>query len=130
MKRILLLSLCLVLAGVNGAFAFGHYEAPNGGNMSFYPLMQQQIEHQETLDFTKNPENYKQKREAKDAKNGTVVRNSGYNPSYGPNYGGTGLQQVHPVNMRFIKDANGNIKIQGMNSSNYSNTINTTTTEE
>lgn len=110
---------------VNGAFAYTYYEAPNGGNMNFYPLMQHQMEQQETLDFTKDPENYKKKREAKDAQNNaSVVRKSNYNPNYLPNYGMTGVQQTHPVNMRFVKDANGNIRIQGMNSASYANTIN------
>ena len=110
MKRILLAVLCTGLLSVNGAFAI-RYEAPNGGNANFYPLMQHQLEQQETLDFTQSPENYKKRREAKDASQGTVVRSSTYNPNYTPNYGSTGIQQTHPVNMFFTKDANGNIRI-------------------
>ncbi len=125
MRRILLVSLCALFMSANGAFAYGRYEAPNGGNINFYPLMQYQLEQQETLDFKNNPEEYKQKREAKDLQDGTIVRKQTYNPSYSPNYGGTGLQQTHPVNMFFTKDADGNIKIQGMNSIINSGTIDT-----
>ncbi len=128
MKRILLgtaIAACMVTMCTSGAFAFTYYEAPNGGNMNFYPLMQHQMEQQETLDFQNNPESYKQRREAKDAAtSGTVIRNtSGYNPYYSPNYGSTGLQQVHPVNMFFVKDASGNIRIQGLNSASYPRTL-------
>lgn len=117
MKKLLGLSLgiafILCASSVN---AYTLYEAPNAGNMNFYPMMQRQMEQEETLDFVNNPEAYKEKREAKD--NGNKIRNSNFNPNYSPNYGGTYLHPVHPVQMQFTKDANGNIRIQGIHSNN------------
>ena len=96
------------------AYAHPFYEAPNAGNMNFYPMMQRQMEQQETLDFANDSENYRKKRDAKN--DGNTVRQSNYNPNYSPNYGGTFLHPVHPVQMQFIKDASGSIKIQGIHS--------------
>ena len=122
MKKILLgtaVAACVFTLSTSGAFAYSYYEAPNGGNMNFYPLMQHQMEQQETLDFQNNPEGYKQKRDAKDAASGasTVVRNnSGYNPYYTPSHSNTSLQYTRPSSMFFVKDESGNIKIQSINS--------------
>lgn len=106
--------LSTIILGVNCASAYTLYEAPNAGNLNFYPMMQRQMEQTETLDFVNNPEDYKKKREAKDE--GNKIRQSNFNPNYSPNYGGTYLHPVHPVQMQFTKDANGNIKIQGLHS--------------
>lgn len=114
-----LLGLCIGTALImcaNTVNAYVIHEAPNAGNMNFYPMMQRQMEHDETLDFVNSPESYKEKREAKD--NGNKIRNSNFNPNYSPNYGGTYLHPVHPVQMQFTKDANGNIRIQGFHSNN------------
>ena len=128
MKKILGLSAGIALiACANSVGAYTLYEAPNAGNMNFYPMMQRQMEQEETLDFVNNPEGYKEKREAKDA--GNKIRNSNFNPNYTPNYGGTFLHPVHPVQMQFTKDANGNIRIQGIHSNNES-IINSNKTEE
>ena len=128
MKKILGLSVGIALiACANSVGAYTLYEAPNAGNMNFYPMMQRQMEQEETLDFVNNPEGYKEKREAKDA--GNKIRNSNFNPNYTPNYGGTFLHPVHPVQMQFTKDANGNIRIQGIRSNNES-IINSNKTEE
>ena len=128
MKKILGLSVGIALiACANSVGAYTLYEAPNAGNMNFYPMMQRQMEQEETLDFVNNPEGYKEKREAKDA--GNKIRNSNFNPNYTPNYGGAFLHPVHPVQMQFTKDANGNIRIQGIHSNNES-IINSNETEE
>lgn len=119
MKKILgfVLGTSLILCA-NYANAYSLYEAPNAGNMDFYPMMQRQMQEYETLDFVNNPEQYKEKREAKD--NGNKIRKSNFNPNYTPNYGGTFLHPVHPVQMQFTKDASGNIRIQGIQSNNES----------
>jgi hypothetical protein len=128
MKKILGLSAVIALiAGANSVGAYTLYEAPNAGNMNFYPMMQRQMQQEETLDFVNNPEGYKERREAKD--NGNKIRNSNFNPNYSPNYGGAFMHPVHPVQMQFTKDANGNIRIQGLHSNNESIT-NTNTTED
>ena len=115
MKKLLLsstLGIGLVFAGVGCAFAYTYYSAPNGGNQSFLPLMQHQMEKEETLDFASDPEKYKEKRDAKDAVTGTPAGNANFNPSYQPNYRGTYSQHIRPVKMNFVQDENGNIKIQ------------------
>ena len=129
MKKIL--SLVLVTSFIlcaNAVDAYTLYEAPNAGNMDFYPMMQRQMQEYETLDFINNPEEYKEKREAKDA--GNKIRNSNFNPNYTPNYGGAFLHPVHPVQMQFTKAANGNIKIQGIHSNNESIIKSNTSTED
>lgn len=90
------------------------YTAPNAGNMNFYPMMQYQMEKQETLDFANDPESYNKKREIKDNEN--KIRNSNFNPNYTPNYGGTFMHPVHPVSMQFTKGDDGTIKIKGIQS--------------
>lgn len=88
------------------------YEAPNMGNLNFYPLMQQQMEKQETLDYAKDPDNYKEKREAKSIE--ADIRSSNFNPNYKNNYSGTlfNHQVSQPTQMQFLKGSDGSIKIQ------------------
>ena len=114
----------LVLCGVLKANAVNPtYMAPNAGNMNFYPLMHSQMEQEETLDFiNKSKEEYKKDREKKN--NEQKMRESKFNPNYAPNYGGAFLHPVHPVQMQFTKDENGNIRIQGIHS-NSEKIINT-----
>ena len=110
MKKTLLLSLVAVLSSC-GAYAINPtFTAPNASNMDFYPLMQHQMEKEETLDFVNRPEEYKKRREAKDSEN--KIRNTNFNPNYSPNYGGTYLHPVHPVTMQFTKSSDGQIKIK------------------
>lgn len=124
MKKILLsigiLGFAAIL-GTNTANAINYYTnpTPNGGNMNFYPLMQHQMEKEETLDFINNPENYKQKRETKEDKLDYQEGKSGINPYLKPtsiNLGGKKLNplQASPSPMEFTKDENGQIKIQGI----------------
>ncbi len=118
MKKYLTILGMIVAVGISSAAIaspYGYLSAPNEGNRNFRPLMQHQFERNETLDFTNHPEEYKEKRENKDAyldyKEGKTnelpasmkpkidlqsSRDNGYN------------------GMQFIKDENGNIKIQGI----------------
>lgn len=111
MKKILI-GMLLILPLLGSSANASIYEAPNAGNLNFYPMMQRQREAQETLDFVNKPETYKQRREAKDNEN--MKRKSNFNPNYSPNYGGAFLQQVHPIQMQFTKDNDGSIKIKGV----------------
>lgn len=114
MKKALLLSLVTVLSTC-GAYAINPtFTAPNASNMDFYPMMQRQMEKEETLDFVNHSEDYSKKREAKDNEN--QIRNSNFNPNYTPNYGGTYLHPVHPVTMQFTRSNDGQIKIQEIQS--------------
>jgi hypothetical protein len=76
--------------------------------------MQYQFEKDETLDFTNNPEAYKEKREQKDRyldyQEGKVDIPQSVKTQYN-------LQGSRPGtnNMQFVKDENGKIRIQGLN---------------
>jgi len=109
MKKSLLLGLCAAFLSCGSAFSVPIYQAPNGGNSDFYPLMQYQMEKQETLDFINDSENYKKKREKKDS-----IKETNFNPNYSQNYSETHLRTAQPAKMQFTKDENGNIKIQSI----------------
>ena len=94
------------------------YQAPNAGNMNFYTLMQHQVEEQETLDFIKDPEGYKEKRARKDAQLDYIEGKTNTSPYFNlrsiqnknrPRYN-TNL----PTNMEFSKDSNGQVIIRGI----------------
>ena len=111
MKKSLLLGLCVTFLSCGYAFSIPIYQAPNGGNSDFYPLMQYQMEKQETLDFINDSENYKKKREGKDK---AKIQETNFNPNYTPTE--THLRTVQPAEMQFTRDENGNIKIQSIHS--------------
>ncbi len=117
MKKILCLTI-LCFTAISPAFAVPYYyQAPNAGNMNFYPMMQRQMEQEQTLDFINNPEDYKQKREQKDAQLDYEQGKSNFNPSYlKPTTFNLGKQKNTPTqtNMEFTKDENGQIRIQGI----------------
>ncbi len=87
------------------------FSNPSVGNMDFYPMMQYQMEKQETLDFTNDSENYKKKREQKDAQNEYRAGNKNFNPDYENSTGFLWFRRSHK-NMKFTKDDSGNIIIQ------------------
>lgn len=117
MKK-LLLGMTVFIFGIfihNGAFAVNYYEAPNAGNMNFRPLMQYQMEKQETLDFVNKPEEYKQKRAEKNAKLDYQEGKSEINPYLKPtSFGLSGVKTQPSQPMEFTKDENGEIRIQGI----------------
>lgn len=98
--------------------AMNYYQAPNAGNMNFYPLMQHQMEKEETLDFINNPEEYKQKREEKNVKQDFREGKTDVNPYLTParlNIDAVNRQIPRaPQALEFVKDENGQIKIQGI----------------
>lgn len=110
MKKILLVSLLafgMVYPLAAQAVPYNYLEAPNGSNRNFTGLMQHQFEKEETMDFIDNPEEYKIKREKKDAyldyQEGKTQMPA------------TQLNQQPAVNkMEFTKDENGQIRIQGI----------------
>ncbi|MBD5401243.1 hypothetical protein HDR58_00365 [bacterium] len=120
MKNILLKAMIIgLIAGMSSSTALAvYYQAPNAGNMNFYPLMQHQIEKQETLDFINNPEDYKEKRERKDAQLDYEQGKRNTTPYIKPtsfNLNSNKNQELpEPVPMEFTKDENGQIKIQGI----------------
>ncbi len=117
MKKVLLGLAVLSFTASNFAVAVPYYyQAPNAGNMNFYPMMQRQMEEEQTLDFINNPEDYKQKREAKDAQLDYQEGKTDINPYLKPTTFNLGKQKPNPVqsNMEFTKDENGQIRIQGI----------------
>ena len=75
MKKVLLTTIILSFATMPSSFAagFGYLSAPNEGNRNFSTIMQHQFEKEETLDFSKNPDQYKEKRENKEKDRKSVV---------------------------------------------------------
>jgi hypothetical protein len=115
MKKFLLIVgiVSFSLSGV--AFAsYDYLSAPNEANRNFSQLMQYQFEKEETLDFTNNPDSYKEKREQKekflDYQEGKVDIPQSVKTQYN-------LQGSRPGsnNMQFIKDENGKIRIKSTN---------------
>ena len=87
--------------------------------MNFYPMMQRQMEKEETLDFVNHPEEYKQKREAKDTQL-DYEQGKIQSPYFQPtrmNINANHLKSspaIQDTNMEFTKDENGQIRIQGI----------------
>lgn len=102
MKKILLLTAIFVM-GTGIANAFEYLGPINEGNRNFAPLKQHQFEKQETLDFVNNPNEYKVKREKKDAYLNHQEEKQQINnnrPTQAP--------------MEFTKGEDGQIRIQGI----------------
>ena len=106
MKKILSGLIMSLMIGT-GAFAYT-YSAPNAGNGDFYPMMQRQLENEAETEYLN--------RNKTDANiTGTPAGNPNFNPTYQPNYGtSSGSQYTRPSRMHFVKDENGNIKIQSL----------------
>lgn len=122
MKKVLL-SISLAIFAITttqniSLSAMNYYQAPNAGNMNFYPLMQHQMEKEETLDFINNPDEYKQKRDEKNAKQDFREGKTDINPYLTParlNIDAVNRQIPRaPQALEFVKDENGQIKIQGI----------------
>ena len=119
MKKFLLSISILSLLAPNAVFANYIYQTPTAGTMNFYPMMQHQMEKEETLDFVNHPEEYKQKREAKDAQL-DYEQGKVQSPYFQPtrmNINANHLKSspvVQDTNMEFTKDENGQIRNQGI----------------
>ncbi len=114
MKKVLLTTIILSFTTMTSSFAagFGYLSAPNEGNRNFSTIMQHQFEKEETLDFSKNPDQYKEKRENKekflDYQEGKVDVPQSARTQFN-------IQSARPGsnNMQFVKDENGKIRIKG-----------------
>lgn len=119
MKKILLLNLLAVATISAGsipsfAYPYGYMDTPNAGNRNFQPIMQQKFEKEESLDFINNPEEYKEKREKKDAildyqEGKTTEVPEFLKPKINIQNSAPGANS----NMQFVKDENGQIRIKG-----------------
>ena len=112
MRKILILSILSLFVCSTGSYAISPtYSNSTGSTADFYPLMQYQMEKQETLDFVNNSENYKEERAKKDAENAYRAGNKNFNPHYTTK---TNLINVNhgKKNMEFSTDSNGNIIIK------------------
>ena len=112
MKKLLSILFFIFFLGSQNVLALSPtYSNPTASTMDFYPLMQYQMEKQETLDFVNDSENYKQKRAKKDAENEYRAGNKNFNPNYGSNSSLTRFLN-NSENMQFTTDSNGNIIIK------------------
>lgn len=96
------------------AAGYNYLDTPNEGNRNFSGLLQRQFEKNEAMDFIDNPEEYKVKREKKDAyldyKEGkTTDIPASLKPQINVNNTSPAANK-----MEFTKDENGQIKIQGI----------------
>ena len=113
MKRVLLTALLLSFTA-SGAFAnYGYLTPTTEANRNFQPLMKHQFEREETLDFSQDPEHYKEKREKKEEFIEYQQPKIDIPPAAATQYN---LQGSRPGsnNLQFVKDADGKIKIQGI----------------
>ncbi|MCM1339678.1 MAG: hypothetical protein NC191_08410 [Muribaculaceae bacterium] len=112
MKKILLLSVILTL-GASSVYAFEYLGPINEGNRNIAPIKQHQFEKQETLDFVNNPNEYKIKREQKDAYLDYKEGKTTEIPEFMKPKINNSQQQATP-SMEFTKGEDGQIKIQGI----------------
>lgn len=113
MKKALLL-IVLLGFGVTGAYAnYGYLTPTTEMNRNFQPLMKHQFEKEETLEFSQDPENYKEKREKKEKFIQYQQQKVDIPPAAATQYN---LQNTRPGanNLQFVKDEDGKIKIQGI----------------
>jgi hypothetical protein len=114
MKKILSVLILTGFVSCTSAVAspFNFLGPTNEGSRDFAPLMQYQFEKQETLDFSNNPEEYKQKRETKnrylDYQEGKVDLTPDVKTQYNLNNSAPGTN-----NLQFIKGDDGQIRIKG-----------------
>ena len=97
---------------VNAASAVYFNQTPTAGNHNFYPLMQHQMEKEETLDFVNHPEEYKKKRAQKDARLDYIDGKTDVNPYANTTNPTINTRNLRPVNMQFTTGGDGQLKIQ------------------
>ena len=112
MKKFLAMLFVVSFVSCGNVFAVSPtYYNPTASTMDFYPLMQHQMEKEATLDFTKDAENYKEKRAKKDAENEYRAGNKNFNPNFSFSKKLTNPKS-DSSNMQFSTDQNGNIIIK------------------
>ena len=106
----------LLLAGSNVyASSYDYIGAPNAGNRNFAPLMKQQFEKKETMNFIQDPDEYKVKREKKDAYLDYKEGKTSEMPDFLKPKIDIETTRLKPTNsMQFTTDENGQIKIQSI----------------
>ena len=113
MKKVLLTTLLLGFTAC-GAYASYNYLGPTTEmNRNFQPLMKHQFEKEETLDFSQDPEHYKEKREKKEKFIEYSQPKVEIPPAAATQFN---LQGTRPGanNLQFVKDEDGKIRIQGI----------------
>ncbi len=113
MKKILLSAL-LISFTVGTANAFEYLGPTNEATRNITPIMKRQFEKNETLDFVNKPEEYKIKREKREAYQDYQEGKTNYIPAqYAPRQ--IPASPFAPAtNMQFTTDDNGQIRIQGI----------------
>lgn len=116
MKKILLstIAFCgLLAASAISAQAYNYLGPTNEANRNFQPIMQHRFEKEETMDFVKDPDQYKIKRQKKDAyldyKEGKTTEVPEFmKPKININ------STQRPSSMEFTKGTDGQIHIQSI----------------
>lgn len=117
MKKILFSTVAIIaICTVAGsAFAYNYLGPTNEANRNFQPIMQHRFEKQETMDFVKDPEEYKIKRQKKDAyldyKEGKTQKIPEFMK---PKFNINSTQRPVQTNMEFTKGTDGQIHIQSI----------------
>lgn len=118
MKRIfpIIIGACLLtitnIQLVN-AMPSGYMDVPTGANRNFQPIMQQKFEKEDSLDFINNPEDYKEKRERKDAILDYQEGKTNEVPAFlKPKINVQNTRPGANNTMEFTKDENGQIRIK------------------
>jgi len=114
MKKILLSAITIGLSATLSANAFEYLAPTNEATRNFSPIIRHQFEKQETMDFINKPEEYKIKREKKDAYLDYKEGKTNEIPSFLKPQINVENQVPATTNMEFKKDENGQIKIQGI----------------
>lgn len=113
MKKVLLTALLLSFTAGSAFANYGYLSPTTEVNRNFQPLMKHQFEREETLDFAKDPEHYKENREKKEKFIQYQTNKIEIPPAAATQYN---LQGSRPGsnNLQFVKDKDGKIKIQGI----------------
>ena len=113
MKKVLLTVLLLSFTTSIASANYGYLGPTTESNRNFQPLMKHQFEREETLDFQKEPELYKEKREKKEKLMQYQQPKLEIPPAAATQFN---LQGTRPGsnNLQFVKDKDGKIKIQNI----------------
>ncbi|MBE7713517.1 MAG: hypothetical protein E7Z87_07225 [Cyanobacteria bacterium SIG26] len=117
MKKILLATMALlgtfIITNLS-AQAYNYLGPTNEANRNFQPIMQHRFEKEETMDFVKDPDQYKIKREKKDAYLDYKEGKTTEIPEFMKPKININSTQKPATNMEFTKGNDGQIHIQSI----------------
>lgn len=118
MKNVLLfLAVMVTISTISNTsvFAYNYLGPTNEANRNFQPIMQHRFEKEETMDFVKDPDEYKIKRQKKDAYLDYKEGKTNEVPEFmKPKFNINATQRPVQTNMEFTKGTDGQIHIQSI----------------